>query len=111
MPKTIFNKMDETQWQRFLSSALIFFKDFEPGQLKKLPASPLSYAFIKKCSPPIPRLWAICLSFPLGGCHPFLYPLGLVLSIKEVNLKKPLPQNVAFAKTAPLVTAQIEKKN
>jgi hypothetical protein len=35
MPKTIFNKMDETQWQRFLSNALIFFKDFEPGQLKK----------------------------------------------------------------------------
>jgi hypothetical protein len=40
--------MDETQWQRFLSNAFIFFKGFKPGQLKKLPASPLSYAFIKK---------------------------------------------------------------
>jgi hypothetical protein len=92
MTKTIFNKMDETQWAAISFQCFNIFKDFEPGLLKKTACVTFELrVYKKKCSPPIPRLWAICLSFPLGGCHPFLYPLGLVPSIKGVNLKKPLP--------------------
>ncbi len=70
--------MDETQWQRFLSNAITFFQArFEPGLLKKLPASPLSYALIKKMLSTNTKIVGHLFVFPSWRLSPFSLPIRL----------------------------------
>jgi hypothetical protein len=69
--------MDETQGQRFLSIALIFFMDFEPGQLKKTACVTFELHVYKKMLSTNTKIVGHLFGFPSWRLSPFSLPIRL----------------------------------
>ncbi len=74
---SFFYKMDETQWQRFLSNALIFFKDFDTGKLKKTACVTFELRVYKKMLSTNPKIVGHLFVFPSWRLSPFSLPIRL----------------------------------